>query len=244
MSMMGNDMRDKVWAIVPAAGSGQRFSSTTPKQYCAVLGKPIIEHTLERVLAIPAIVGVVVSLARKDERWKNLAISKHPKVKSVTGGKERCHSVMQALEHLKQQHIPETAWVLIHDVNRPCLSIKHVNLLLKTVCQMRRNHVYGGLLGVPIRDTVKRLNAMRAVKETVDRADLWLAHTPQVFRFDILYEAMQRALLDNYFVTDEAAAIERIGYYPLMVQDSEENIKLTYPDDLKVITEILARQQT
>ncbi len=232
------------WAILPAAGQGKRFKSHLPKQYVKILGKSVIELTIERMLQIDSIRSIVVPIARSDKRWQSLPIAKNPKITTVTGGKERCYSVMHALDYIKLQGASDHDWVLVHDVSRPCVSVERVNTLLKTVCQSKRSNIFGGLLGVPIRDTVKRVNALQVIKETVDRSELWLAHTPQIFRFHILYEAMQKAILENVLVTDEAAAVERLGYYPTMVKDNEENIKLTYPEDISIITECLTRQQT
>ncbi len=229
--------KPKYWAVIPAAGVGKRMQADRPKQYLALHGRTVLEHTLVRFLDHPHISGVVVVLTDGDPYWQELAIT-HPKLVTAPGGKERCHSVMNALQVLRGQAAEED-WVLVHDAARPCLRREDIDHLIHALS----DHAVGGLLGQPVADTMKRTSADDAVIETVSRDHLWRALTPQMFRLGELYEALDSALKNHQLVTDESSAMELAGKAPKMVEGQGDNIKITRPQDLRLAELYLAEQQ-
>ncbi len=222
-------MTERYWAVIPAAGVGRRMGSGIPKQYLPLCGKTVIEQTIGSLLEHPAIAKVVVALSAKDGWWSGTAYANHPQVMRATGGEERCHSVLNAPVVLAGEANPED-WVLVHDAARPCLRPDDLSLLIETL----RGHPAGGLLGMPVRDTMKRTDALNGVKETVSRERLWHAYTPQMFRLGLLRKALSEALARGDLVTDDASAMELAGHIPLMVEGQAGNIKITQPEDLEL----------
>jgi 2-C-methyl-D-erythritol 4-phosphate cytidylyltransferase len=214
------------WAIVPAAGIGSRMSNSCPKQYLHLHGKAILQHTLER-LSLPNISGIIVPVAKDDSYWKTLTLPQL--VTRVNGGTERCYSVLNALQTLHQYANPHD-WVLIHDAARPCVRQSDIKKLMTTL----ENHSVGGLLAVPVRDTMKRTQGGQEVIETVNRQGLWHALTPQMFRLETLYQALTNILNQGELVTDDAQAMEKMGYHPVLVEGHADNIKITHPQDLNL----------
>jgi 2-C-methyl-D-erythritol 4-phosphate cytidylyltransferase len=228
------------WAVVPAAGAGTRMGAELPKQYLPLAGKTVIEHTLDALLSCAALSGIVVVVAADDARWPGVAANyRDQPLTAVTGGVERCHSVLNGLEHLAQQAQPDD-WVLVHDAARPCLRPADVTTLIETLA----GDAHGGLLGVPVADTMKRVNAQQQVTATVERNGLWHALTPQMFRIAQLRAALQDAIDSNVLVTDEATAMERVGHAPRMVQGHRDNIKITLPADLPLAAFYLQARQS
>ena len=228
------------WAVVPAAGVGRRMGADMPKQYLQLRGKTVIEHTLNRLCAHSHITAVVVAISEGDVRWPNIDLDQFPKpIMTVPGGVERCHSVLNALVLLREQAAAEN-WVLVHDAARPCLRLGDLDQLIATLSV----HPVGGLLGLPVSDTMKRTDAGGEIQQTVDRKGLWRALTPQMFRLECLHDALQKALADHYLVTDEASAMEHSGYAPLMVEGHGDNIKITRPGDLPLAEMYLAQQES
>jgi len=228
--------QQKFWAVIPAAGVGKRMQADRPKQYLELQGKTVLEHTLSRFLTHPQISGVVVAVTDGDPYWQELAIS-HPKLRMALGGEERCHSVLNSLEMLKAQASVED-WVLVHDAARPCLRLEDLEHLIEVLAA----HPVGGLLGLPVADTMKRTAADDTVVETVPREHLWRALTPQMFRFAELHSALDMALKNGQLVTDEASAMELAGKAPKMVEGHGDNIKITRPQDLRLAELYLAEQ--
>lgn len=219
---------EKFWAVVPAAGVGKRMGADSPKQYLPLLGQTILERTLDRLLSHPLISGVIVAISKDDEYWPEIAPRYQDKNLHVApGGEERCHSVLNGLQYL-QSLASDKDWVLVHDAARPCLSEADINKLIDSLC----NDNVGGILGIPVADTIKRVGANNYIEATVDRCGLWRALTPQMFRLVQLYDALSSALKEGVLVTDEASAIEWAGMMPRMVEGSPENIKITLPQDL------------
>jgi len=212
---------------IPAAGKGARIGSDLPKQYLSLLGKPVIAHTLERFLELPAIDGIVVAIAADDRYWNSISISNRGKVSTVAGGVERCHSVLAALESLLRRASPGD-WVLVHDAARPCVRTEDIGRLIERCSR----HETGGLLGWPVRDTMKRADDAQEVVETVSRARLWHALTPQMFRLGELHQALTEVLRKGRIVTDEAEAMELMGHTPCLVEGHPDNIKITRSEDL------------
>jgi 2-C-methyl-D-erythritol 4-phosphate cytidylyltransferase len=220
-------MQANHWAIIPAAGVGKRMGAAIPKQYLQLTGRPVIDHTLERILLHPRIDGVYVALGEDDGWWEDTEFAGHPDLVRVAGGAERCHSVLNALDALLDRAAADD-WVLVHDAARPCVRRGDITRLIDTLAE----HPVGGLLGMPVRDTMKRTDAAGLVEHTVERANLWHAFTPQMFRVGPLHEALRGALAAGVTVTDEASAMERAGQRPLMVEGSPDNLKITRPEDL------------
>ncbi|MFO7603374.1 MAG: 2-C-methyl-D-erythritol 4-phosphate cytidylyltransferase [Gammaproteobacteria bacterium] len=227
------------WAVIPAAGIGKRMGSEIPKQYLELNGRAIILHTLDRLLAHPLVNGAVVALSRHDGWWEHLATHYDKPVTRVEGGVERCHSVLNALYELSNQ-AQDGDWVLVHDAARPCLSHSDLDNLTQTLA----DDEVGGLLGVPVRDTMKRAEANGRVVNTVERENLWHALTPQMFRLGTLRHALEQAIEAEQLVTDEASAMEHAGYQPRLVEGSAANIKITRAEDLALADFYLQQQES
>ena len=227
------------WAVVPAAGIGKRMGVAIPKQYLQLHGCTVIEHTLSRLCRHSHISAVVVALGAEDEHWPAVAdrLANQCTLITTVGGVERCHSVYNGLLKLADQ-ARDDDWVLVHDAARPCLHHNDIDRLIATLV----DHAVGGLLGVPVADTMKRTNEQGDVIATVSRDNLWRAMTPQMFRYGLLKAALADALVGNVIVTDEAAAIERAGHTPRMVECRADNIKITRPEDLTLAEMYMAKQ--
>jgi 2-C-methyl-D-erythritol 4-phosphate cytidylyltransferase / 2-C-methyl-D-erythritol 2,4-cyclodiphosphate synthase len=242
-------MMRRLWAIVPAAGRGERFSSdkphadrphALPKQYAALLGSSVLEWSLRALLAEPRIHAIVVVLAAGDSHWPHVAAKlDSPKLLTTLGGAQRQDSVMNGLEFLASRAAADD-WILVHDAARPCLSAGDIAALadaLQNDSGGAGSDIGGAVLAAPIVDTVKR--QLPDGLETVDRAGLWRALTPQVFAFAQLRRALQDAARMGVAVTDEAQAMERIGVHARLVSGSPFNIKVTGVADLKTAAAIL-----
>lgn len=226
----------RCWALVPAAGSGSRMGSEVPKQYLQIDNRPVIEHTLDALYACDRIAGIVVVVADQDAHWATSAVRYTERVLiKATGGEARCHSVLNGLDRLLEQASADD-WVLVHDAARPCLHLDDIDRLLDRL----GDDAVGGLLGVPVADTMKQVDANERVSGTVAREGLWHALTPQMFRIGLLRSALQQALDAAMLVTDEASAMEFAGHRPRMVQGRRDNIKVTLPADLGLAAYYLA----
>jgi 2-C-methyl-D-erythritol 4-phosphate cytidylyltransferase len=227
------------WALVPAAGVGKRMGSAIPKQYLPLVGRPVIAHALATLLNHPRIAGVVVAIGAEDEWWPTVAADltavKPPQV--VVGGAERCHSVLNGLEALREWAAPSD-WVLVHDAVRPGLAAGDLDRLLTELV----DDPVGGLLAVPVRDTLKQADDAGRVAVTVDRSRLWHALTPQMFRLEMLHAALRAVLARGLLVTDEAAAMEAAGFAPRLVEGRADNLKITRPEDLALAEFYLTRE--
>lgn len=228
--------KPRCWVVVPAAGVGQRMGAQIPKQYLSIAGRRVIDHTLERFLCHPQIAGIYLALSARDGLWGECEFADDARISRVEGGGQRCHSVLNALRALKHQAAVED-WVLVHDAARPCLSRKDLDHLIDTLI----NHPVGGLLGVPVHDTLKSVNAEGNVEGTVSREGLWHALTPQMFRIGILHQALESAIHKGALVTDDASAVELAGFQPKMIEGDAGNIKITRPEDLQLAADYLSR---
>ncbi len=226
-----------MWAVVPAAGIGSRMQADCPKQYLSLGQQTILEHTLQRLSSHPDVVGVVVAIAAHDDYWPNLTLSLDCPLHIVDGGKERVDSVLNALTYL-QQHTNDDPWVMVHDAARPLLRHSDMDLMLE---QLYQDDV-GGILGVAVTDTVKRVDADNQITDTVCREGLWRAGTPQMFRLQALSDAIVEAQ-SNIKVTDEASAMEYVGKMPKMVAGHSDNIKVTVPQDLALASLFMQQQR-
>ena len=233
--MRNSSALSRVWAVIPAAGKGSRMGGGMPKQYLPLLGRTVLEHTVARLANHPRVAGVVLVLAADDAWWPTIA-SKLPSVQTTLGGVERCHSVLNGLRALTAAHAND--WVLVHDAARPCLRATDIDRLLDEL----QDSPCGGLLALPVRDTLKRCTDNGAIESTVDRARLWHALTPQMFRLGALRAALENALITGLLVTDEAQAIEFAGGIPRVIEGSGDNLKITRPEDLKLAELFLLAQ--
>lgn len=221
-------------ALIPAAGSGSRMGVATPKQYAPLAGRPLIEHAVRSLCAHPRIEQVFVVLAPADRHfagcdWRGC----ENKLSALyCGGETRAASVFNGLLAANDA-IDGNDWVLVHDAARPCLAAADIDRLIAGVADSD----VGGLLAVPVADTLKRANAAGEAVQTEGREQLWRAQTPQMFRYRVLIEALRRA--DIAAVTDESSAVEQTGARPRLVQGSAANFKVTYPEDLALAELIL-----
>jgi 2-C-methyl-D-erythritol 4-phosphate cytidylyltransferase len=225
------------WAVVPAAGVGRRMASSTPKQYLRLNDRRVVDHTIERLLLHPMIDGLYLALSEDDGWWEETEYAGHPDLVRVVGGRERCHSVFNALDELGRR-AGRDDWVLVHDAARPCIRRSDIDRLIERV----RPQGVGGLLGMPVHDTMKRTDVADQVVATVERSRLWHAFTPQMFRFGVLQDALKGALDAGSKITDEASAIEWAGHRPIMVEGHSDNLKITRPEDLQLAAYYLKQQ--
>ncbi|EXJ16267.1 2-C-methyl-D-erythritol 4-phosphate cytidylyltransferase [Imhoffiella purpurea] len=226
-----------LWAVLPAAGVGRRMGSAVPKQYLDLAGRAVIEHTLDLFVADPRIRGVAVALGREDAYWGDTGYADHPKVMRAPGGAERCHSVLNALGVLEGR-AGDDDWVLVHDAARPCLRVADLDRLIEALM----DDPVGGLLGIQVRDTMKRAGEGERIETTVDRSSLWHAYTPQMFRLGLLRHALHDALEAGDLVTDDASAMERLGRAPRLIEGHADNIKITRAEDLPLARFYLQQQ--
>jgi 2-C-methyl-D-erythritol 4-phosphate cytidylyltransferase len=220
------------YALVPAAGGGARMGADCPKQYLPLAGFPLIRHALKSLADVPAIARVFVVLAPDDRHWEGFDWTELQTRLTVLrcGGESRAASVTNGLRAMREFASPED-WVLVHDAARACLSRQHAEKLIAEV----GDDPVGGLLAVPVADTLKRATSDARAAPTVPREGLWQAQTPQMFRHGLLLDALERAPA----VTDEASAIEASGLHPLLVAADATNLKVTYPLDLQLAEWIL-----
>ncbi|MGO2320879.1 MAG: 2-C-methyl-D-erythritol 4-phosphate cytidylyltransferase [Vibrio toranzoniae] len=214
-----------VIAVVPAAGVGSRMQADRPKQYLKISGTTILEHTVEKLLSHPQVSQIVVAISDDDPYYPELALNQNPKVIRVSGGSERADSVLSALDYIAEQQLGD--WVMVHDAARPCVQLGDIDKLISGAM----SHEVGAILAAPVRDTMKR-GAQGQIEHTVERADLWHALTPQMFRAKPLWNALSEALQQGVSITDEASAFEWKGLSPALVTGRSDNFKITQPEDL------------
>lgn len=224
----------KLFALVPAAGSGSRLGGEVPKQYLALAGRTVLYHALRPLAEHPRVERVLLVLAPGDRRFAEADWSEFGErlAPLYCGGATRAASVFNGLLAARDA-VSGSDWVLVHDAARPCLGRAELDRLIEAV----EDDETGGLLAVPVADTVKRANGQARVIGTEPRENLWLAQTPQMFRYRLLVAALRAA--DPQLATDEARAIEALGLRPRLVMGDARNIKVTYPEDLALAELIL-----
>lgn len=227
------------WAVIPAAGVGARMQADRPKQYLEIAGCTVLEHTLNCFLTHPQLRTIVVSVATDDPYWPLLPCAAHPRIVRAHGGQERADSVLNGLNQLVALGANAEDWVLVHDAARPNLARSDLDTLLTTLAA----DAVGGLLAVPVRDTLKKVGADGRVQTTLDRRPVWQAYTPQMFRLGVLREALAAALAAGVAVTDEASAIEAFGLAPRVVEGRADNLKITRPEDLDWLRQCWAQRE-
>jgi 2-C-methyl-D-erythritol 4-phosphate cytidylyltransferase len=228
--------RNSNWLVIPATGTGQRMGGDRPKQYLPLAGKTVIEITLQSLLNHPLIDGAVIVLNARDIYWSELNFQHSKPIYITEGGKERCHSVYNGLQHLSEFSAPDSTNVLIHDAVRPFVTAKDVDQLIAAL----DNNDDGVLLGAPVADTLKRVESDQKIAQTVDRERLWRAFTPQCFRLDLIMSALDSAISKSESMTDDASAMELAGYHPRFLKSSNYNLKITYPEDLILAAHLLS----
>jgi 2-C-methyl-D-erythritol 4-phosphate cytidylyltransferase len=228
-------MAPRCFALVPCAGTGQRAGTAGPKQYEMLAGRPVVAWTLEALAAVPALAATLVVLAPEDAVFERHAPGFAGERGWVArcGGATRAASVAGGLEALRERGARDDDWVLVHDAARCLLRPAWVQRLIEAC----RDDAVGGLLALPLADTLKQADAEGRVAATVDRGGKWLAQTPQMFRLGLLARALATA---GTGVTDEASAVEALGLAPRLVAGDAENFKLTYPADFALAARLLA----
>jgi len=230
--------RARLFALIPAAGGGSRFGADEPKQYAMLMARPVIARTIERLASALDFARIVVALAPDDTRFDAMALPRVAVHALRCGGATRAETVRNALANLHPLcHADD--WVLVHDAARPCVPVE---ALKRLVTELADDPV-GGLLAIPIIDTVKREDSTThpRVLATEPRDGLWQAQTPQMFRYGVLVDALSRE--GALAATDEAQAVEATGARPRLVLGSSRNVKITYPPDLALAAAILAAQE-
>jgi len=226
-----------LWCVVPAAGEGRRMKSSTPKQYLPLAGSSVIETTLRTLLKVPDLQGIVVVLDPDDPYWEKTQFHDHPLIHRTHGGTERADSVLSGLDYLLEMATGDD-WVMVHDAARPCLRIEDI-IRLQWACEQ---NPHGAILGMPVRDTMKVTDENNVIQSTAPRENLWHAFTPQMFPLGLLKQAHEAAQERGEAITDEASAMERAGFHPLMVQGETDNLKITTPSDLALADFYLRRR--
>lgn len=222
----------RYFALIPAAGSGSRLGGAIPKQYLPLAGKPMILRTIDQLTRVKGLAHVFVLLAPDDEHWAGMPGDLPDGVSVLRcGGTTRAATVQQGLESIAGQVQPDD-WILVHDAARPCVDPERIEAMMSQL----GNDAVGGLLALKVPDTIKRGND-DGVVETVSRENLWLAQTPQMFRYGLLRQALERSPADG--ITDEAQAIEAMGLMPRLVPSDASNLKVTYLEDLALAEAIL-----
>jgi 2-C-methyl-D-erythritol 4-phosphate cytidylyltransferase len=229
-------MNQKIFALIPAAGTGTRFGDSLPKQYLDVNGQPLIVHTLQALARVSRIEKIIVVLSPEDQHWRGLvanagsawaALSARVETINV-GGKSRRDSVLNGLNTIEKTD----AWIMVHDAARPCIRSELVEQFIDEL----ENDSVGGLLALPLSDTIKLDDGNLRVAKTLSRENIWRAQTPQMFKFDLL----KKALMASPNATDEAEAIEATGHQPKLVMGDSANLKVTYATDLKLARMLLS----
>ena len=234
----------KLWVLIPGGGSGSRAQSEIPKQYRVIAGKAMVMHTLAAFEQVERLAGGLVVIAKEDDHLLEILKTSKNTIFSIApqAGNTRATTVFNGLKVLLQQGAAAADWVLVHDAARCLITPEQINALI-AACE---NDAVGGLLALPLPDTLKSEQAGR-VAATLGRSDKWLAQTPQMFKIGALLDALTAAgdLSDtsNALITDESSAMERMGHAPKLVRGSAQNFKVTYPEDFALAEAVLIQRQ-
>lgn len=224
-----------IWALVPGAGTGQRMGASLPKQYLSLAGQTIAQRTLSQLVTADLFSKIIIALADDDHHFLDLPIAQSAQIETVVGGASRAASVVNGL-HALADYAAADDWVMVHDIARPLITVEAMNKLVNAVGPQD----VAAILATRIHDTVKRSGIYNSAPEvlpivetTLDRRRLWLAQTPQMVRYGLLVEAMTQAEKQQE-VTDEASAVEFLGRPVLLVENTQQNIKITTAEDLRL----------
>lgn len=226
----------KLWAVVPAAGSGNRFSKTELKQYQSIQDHTVLEHTVNRLNTLD-LAGCVLAIGQDDNVARTLNFQNQDKLHFCIGGVERVDSVLNALIYLSDI-ADDDDWVLVHDAARPCVTVDCLYQLVQTAQDTNQS----AILAIPVRDTLKQVAQQNQIEKTVSRELLWQAQTPQIAQLKTLKNALECALKNQIIITDEASALEYVNEPVQVVLGRSDNIKITYTDDLDLARLILKAQ--
>ncbi len=226
-----SDSAPRCWALIPCAGTGSRAGAVGPKQYQVLAGQPMVLHTLAAFAAVPRIVRTLVVVAPDDAFFASRPLNDALFLVASCGGSTRAASVLNGLKWLLGHGADQRDWVLVHDAARCLIRSDQVDQLIDAC----RQDEVGGLLALPLPDTLKRESQGRVV-DTLERVDKWLAQTPQMFRVGALRDALERV---GDRATDESSAMEAIGLCPKLVPGSAQNFKVTYPQDFSLAEAVL-----
>ena len=234
---VGDRLSARCFALIPSAGSGSRAGTAQPKQYQPLLGVPLVRHTLAAFAAVPRIAQTRVVVAPGDDTLRSTSDSL---LIAPCGGSSRAESVFNGLNALLLGGATAHDWVLVHDAARCLITPVQINALIDACLPDE----VGGLLALPLPDTLKSAGPTGRVAATIDRADKWLAQTPQMFRIGLLHAALAPHAAQGFAgITDEASAIEAAGHAPLLVRGSAQNFKVTYPEDFALAESVLKSRQ-
>lgn len=220
--------------IIPAAGVGTRMENVLPKQYLPLAGKPIISHIIQTFFNNPRIASIHLALSPEDEFWRSFTLNPESRLHiHYSGGESRSETVLNTLNIM---NVSEDDWILVHDAARPGLSNATLNRLIETLEQ----DDVGGLLAMPVADTIKKSNEVNMIEKTISRQNLWQAQTPQMFKYATLNQALSQF---QGLPTDEAEAVESLGLSPKLVHGELRNLKVTYPQDLALLEMIFEKSE-
>lgn len=234
----------KLWVLIPCGGSGSRAQSEIPKQYRVIAGKAMVMHTLAAFEQVDRLAGGLVVIAQADDYFPGVLKELENTIFSIAfkAGNTRATTVFNGLKALLQQGAAATDWVLVHDAARCLITPEQINALIDVCLYDEGSDAVGGLLALPLPDTLKIEQSGR-VAATLGRSDKWLAQTPQMFQIGALLQALTAAgdLSDtsNILITDESSAMERLGFSPKLVRGSAQNFKVTYPEDFALAEAVL-----
>ena len=222
----------KFHIIIPAAGLGSRMGLGQPKQYLSIHKQTLIERVVRVFDNISLIHSIHIALHSSDEIWKTLNLSFSSKVNAhYCGGESRAETVLNSLKIIKD-HVNENDWILVHDAARPGIEGKDVEHLMYVL----KDDPVGGLLAYPLSDTIKKSDKEDRVVESPLREHLWQAQTPQMYRYKMLSHALEKF---DGTPTDESQAIERLGEKPKLIKGNFKNFKVTYPEDLNILEQLI-----
>ena len=218
-------MKNNYIAVIPAAGEGLRLSKNIPKQYYSLNGKPMLQYVIELFSSSKFIKHTYVIVSQNDKLINSLPLTKNITILKC-GGSTRHSSVLNGLKAIRE-NVFKNDWILVHDSARPGLTFELINKLIYSIS----DDEVGGLLALPVLDTIKMSNAANKSIATVSRKYTWVAQTPQMFRYDFLLKSLE----NTSDMTDESSAVELQGKFPKLIKGSIRNFKVTYPDDIRTM---------
>ena len=228
-------MNARIFALVAAAGTGTRLGEALPKQYLDINGRSMIYHALAALADVARVEKIFVVLSPVDSHWsQRMANIVPPRVSTLpVGGASRAASVANGLAALGAE-LNANDWVMVHDAARPCIRAE----LIEQFIDELENDPIGGLLALPLADTIKLADDALRVEKTLSRENIWRAQTPQMFR----YGALKKALATKPEATDEAEAIEALGHQPKLVLGDGANLKVTFAADMELARFLLKKE--
>lgn len=248
--MRAGNQYSQCHALLPTAGTGSRLGGELPKQFQGLAGRPMLSYAIDAFIKTPEIASIWVGVSAgfiENPILNTLSRSEKPLHCLATGGPTRQETVRNTLAAMLKAGIPETDWVLVHDAARPGISSALIQKLISVVQQAGE----GGLLAMPLADTLKMADSTSAIagnptrsEKTISRDHLWQAQTPQMFGLKALHDAIEGGIRLEADITDEASAMEIAGIKPLLVEGDTRNFKVTHPADWELMQAILQPSNT